>query len=1356
MQKIGLFLLCLLLFPMWIKAQLTVNPSNNATTLANQLRGNGLIVNSATLTCPNNAAGTFSNGASTTLGLPAGIVLTTGLASDTKGSASNGFMGLTPKSVANGGGSVPQLDVISGGATQDGCYLDISVIPTCNTLSMRYVFGSEEYPDFVGSTYNDAFGFFVNGPNPQGGNYVDKNIAVIPGTSTAVSINNVNNGVNNTGPCKNCTYYVDNSNSSTITYDGLTKPLTASIDVVPCATYNIRLAIADVGDGDYDSGVFIEANSVSCSVGLVASAAPYTICTGQSTTLTSDVPNGTGTYSWSTGASGNTITVSPTTTTVYTGYYTFCGATVSDTVVVTVSQIAGATFQYTSNAYCTGAANPTPINVANGTTFSASPAGLVFTNTTTGQIDLASSTSGTYTISLPGSGACPAPAQQTITIQNAPSATLSGSGSICSGQTVPLTVSFNGTAPFTFTIDSAGSQHSITTSNNPYTVNAGAVGSYTISNLSDAGCQGTTSGTVSVASNPLPTATFSGGGDYCQGSQPSSIIINLTGTAPFDLSFTENGVPMTQVLNGNNFTYTPSGSTTLAFTGIKDATTCTNTLTQNYAIVENPLPTGTVSGGGSVCFGSTAPSVQFALTGSYPLSVSYSIDGGTAQTVSVSSNSFSLPNQTPGTYTITTITDSKGCVGSATGSAQISFFPGVTASVTSSQIKICPGQVAFVTASGGTTASWSPTPTNSSSSSYNFSSTPTVTTNYTVTVDDGNGCKDTAMIAVIVNPKPTANFTTNAVCFGTPTQFTNSSTITSGSITTNSWAFETSQTSQQQSPQHSYAACGNYQVSLLTISADNCRDSITKSVSVYCVPQANFTIDDTIACVNQSVNFGNSSVAALGSTSSWNFGAGQGTAQNTNASHPYSSAGSYTVQLTITTPDGCSDSRSKNLQVTPSPTADFQASKSCLNTPTLFTNNSSSAPTSPITTYQWTFDTSSPSNTSSLQDPSYTYNSAHNYNAQLVVIDGNNCKDTIKKVVVVTPLPVTNFTNTNSCVGLANTYTSTTQIADSSALTYSWDFQSDHQPDAYTANTSNIYPASGTYNVTLYSVSNNGCKDSIVKQVNVYDYPVVSLTSDTTSGCSPLNVNFTNTSTVNNPSSLATYSWYVSDVLIGTTQNIGHTFQSGTYTVKLVVATNNGCKDSVAYVNYIESYPNPKANFDFQPKDATELNPVVNYTDLSKDNIATWTWNFNDTKGGKYISDSPQHPIYMYADTGTYMATLWVTTDKGCHDSITKPIRIKPEFIIYVPNAFTPNGDYINNTFFPKGIGVNEKEDYTLYVFDRWGNQVFTTNDWKTGWNGKFNNNGKDCEGDIYVYKIYVKDVLGKKHQFTGQIDLIR
>ncbi len=288
-----------------VKAQLLVSPNNNATTLVNQIVGNNVIITNAVINCNSAGSGLFiSNGSN--IGLANGILLTTGKAT--------GAMG--PNNKTNSGTewagcstcpnfSDPQLQAIEPQAVYDGCVLEFDIKPVCNTLNVKYVFGSEEYPEYVGSKFNDAFGFFISGPNPLGGSYSSLNIAKLP-SGSPVAINTVNNGTSNSGPCANCSFYVNNNGGSTIQYDGFTTPLTASVNVSPCFTYHLKLAIADAGDPDFDSGVFLENGGISCSQAQIPSVSTHTtvsLCDLNNGSASAAVSNYTGTigYSWSPG-----------------------------------------------------------------------------------------------------------------------------------------------------------------------------------------------------------------------------------------------------------------------------------------------------------------------------------------------------------------------------------------------------------------------------------------------------------------------------------------------------------------------------------------------------------------------------------------------------------------------------------------------------------------------------------------------------------------------------------------------------------------------------------------------------------------------------------------------------------------------------------------------------------------------------------------------------------------------------------------------------------------------------------------------------------------------------------------------
>jgi len=245
------------------QSQLVVTSLTPEQAILNVLLGGGVtatnITFKGTATGTDASLGKFKFGSSGVnapfSSLDSGLIICTGRASEASGAASlqRAFNGVDIVDA--------QLTSISTNAIKDGFVLEFDFIPMSDSISFQYVFASEEYPEFSGSSFNDVFGFFLTGPNPNGGNYTNQNIAIIPGTTLPVSINTVNNGTTNAGPCVNCVYYNNNSTSTTIAYDGSTVVLTARALVTRCQTYHIKLGVADVSDGSHDSGVFLKGGS---------------------------------------------------------------------------------------------------------------------------------------------------------------------------------------------------------------------------------------------------------------------------------------------------------------------------------------------------------------------------------------------------------------------------------------------------------------------------------------------------------------------------------------------------------------------------------------------------------------------------------------------------------------------------------------------------------------------------------------------------------------------------------------------------------------------------------------------------------------------------------------------------------------------------------------------------------------------------------------------------------------------------------------------------------------------------------------------------------------------------------------
>ena len=254
-------ILFLILTPITVVGQLVTNTAMTPNQLVqNVLNGTGVTISNVTFTGTAQAIGSFTaNG--TNLGINSGIIMTTGTVLNSA-AGPHGPNNVPGAGIDNGVGGDAQLGALVGGPTFNAAILEFDFETCSDTVQFNYVFASEEYPEYVNENVNDIFAFFISGPGIPGGT---QNIAVLPNGGGVVSIDNIHpSGVNVSGngyPPVNPQYYVDNTNGPTIQYDGFTTKLTA-LAAVQCNTvYHLKMAIADVGDGVWDSGIFLEANS---------------------------------------------------------------------------------------------------------------------------------------------------------------------------------------------------------------------------------------------------------------------------------------------------------------------------------------------------------------------------------------------------------------------------------------------------------------------------------------------------------------------------------------------------------------------------------------------------------------------------------------------------------------------------------------------------------------------------------------------------------------------------------------------------------------------------------------------------------------------------------------------------------------------------------------------------------------------------------------------------------------------------------------------------------------------------------------------------------------------------------------
>ncbi|GIV28478.1 MAG: hypothetical protein KatS3mg027_2292 [Bacteroidia bacterium] len=457
---------------------------------------------------------------------------------------------------------------------------------------------------------------------------------------------------------------------------------------------------------------------------------------------------------------------------------------------------------------------------------------------------------------------------------------------------------------------------------------------------------------------------------------------------------------------------------------------------------------------------------------------------------------------------------------------------------------------------------------------------------------------------------------------------------------------------------------------------------------------------------------------------------------NTTASNLF--AGNYTIQ--VNDANGCPISANINitqpsainLAVTPNPTI-------CFGNSTNISANANGG--TPPYSYSWN------PNITTTGGP-ITVNPTVTTNYQVSVNDANGCTgpSSVITVFVRPPLSATGFT-ANLCDGQSITlYPTITSPGNNGPYTYIW--SNGASSPSITVNANIALGTSNTYSVIV----DDGCTNpSAIAEFTIFIYPnpVISFSADITKGCVPVNVNFTaNTNSV----SVSSYTWDFGNGLTATGNPVATSYTApGVYSPTLTAESQYGCITQTVLTNYIQTYGYPTADFEADSWTVTPYDPLVNFINLSSGAVS-YQWNFGDPLPAAYsIPALKSNPSHEYLYSGTYTVALIAKNEYGCADYITKVIYVDKVFSLYIPDAFTPDGNGLNDVFQPKGIGIDES-DYKMLIFDRWGELVFESNNFQKGWDGSIKGSEGKATQDVYVYKIYVRDLKGNRHEFVGHV----
>lgn len=784
----------------------------------------------------------------------------------------------------------------------------------------------------------------------------------------------------------------------------------------------------------------------------------------------------------------------------------------------------------------------------------------------------------------------------------------------------------------------------------------------------------------------------------CGASNGTSTVSVVSGLGPFIYQWIGGGTSTTQTgLSAGTYTVSVSG-----------AGGCISTAT---AVVANGAAPATLTMNGTnvSCFGGGNGSASVTASGGL---------APYAYVWSTGSAASSIGSLMPGTYTVT-VTTANGCV--TTNTIAITQ-PASALNYSMSYTNVnCNGSntgLATINVTGGTSGYnyvWNTSPAQTTAGAINLTAGT-----YSVMVTDANGCSTFGSVVITEPPVLNSNamVVSNVSCNGMGDGF--ATVGASGGTGTYSYSWNT--TPVQYTQNVSGLNPGTYNVTVTDANGCTSTDNITiTQPAPLSLSTAGFPVTCYGQCDGQTVV-----IPAGGSPSySYHWLPSGGTSASATGLCP----GTYTI--IVTDANGCTISSSMAVtQPAPLVVSATGNTTICLGQNTLLSASASGG--TGAYTYNWPGVGTGANQTVSPTSPSvYTVS----------VMDANGCVSNIANVNInVTSLTAANLgVNGATTICLGNSATiSSTVAGNTGAVTVNWSGGLGSGNGPFTVTPS----VTTTYVVTVTDACGTAITASVPVTVN--PLPVIDLDPMSAVACEQVSLNFSENSGSN---AGAAHFWSFGDGTYSNYVNPMHNYSSsGVYTVSLTVTSPFGCVNTGSTTASVTVHAGSIADFNAEARDGTTMSPSYKFHNNSINSVS-YLWSLGD--GNTSTLPEPEH---NYQVKGEYMVSLYTVSSNGCRDTLTKMVEIKPEFIIYIPNAFTPDGNGLNDYFIAKGDEITE---FKMMIFNRWGDMIYSTENMERGWDGSANGGDSKAQDGVYVYKIEVRDFENKFHGYTGHVTLL-
>lgn len=400
-----------------------------------------------------------------------------------------------------------------------------------------------------------------------------------------------------------------------------------------------------------------------------------------------------------------------------------------------------------------------------------------------------------------------------------------------------------------------------------------------------------------------------------------------------------------------------------------------------------------------------------------------------------------------------------------------------------------------------------------------------------------------------------------------------------------------------------------------------------------------------------------------------------------------------------------------------------------------------------IREYVWDFPEGVPS-ISSTRDATITFPDTGSYSGTLIINPGLPCSDSAEVFIDIFPEIVADFEfDYDTCVAGPVMFTDLSFSGSGTLTNWEWDFGDGNGDVAQNPN--HRYGIPGVFDVGLEVTDINDCTDDIIFPISYFPVPEeIIVGPDRAVACNPAPISFFNLSTPIDES--YEIIWDFGDGNFGEGISPSHLYEEpGNYTVEVTITSPIGCTTSETFPSAVEVQPSPIADFNFNPKVLSNFNKAVSFTDQSTGAVF-WEWDF----GGEG-STLLQNPNFTFPDTGAYEVQLIVTHPSGCRDTVVQVLDVEPQVRYFLPNAFTPNDDGLNDDY--RGNGSFQfMTEFTLTIWNRWGELLFETRDPNEGWNGRRFNNGVLSPPGVYVCIVQYTGPRGEQIELKGFATLVQ